>query len=184
MPTDTLAAPSHGVRSTGYARLAMDGPPDEAPHRKELNRELAELLQEVRNGLPGLTVLFAFLLTLPFTSRFGELSWIQEAAYVTAFFATTAAIVLLVTPSIYHRVRWRQRDKDALLRRSNVLAVTGFAFMGVSLVSCVLLVSELVLPAPFGLVLTATIAVLIAVLWFGMPVSRRVRGRSSDLPRS
>jgi amino acid transporter len=158
-------------------------PPDEPPQRTELNRELAELLQEVRNGLPGLTVLFAFLLTLPFTSRFEELSTIQRASYLTAFFATTAAIVLLVTPSIYHRVRWRQRDKDALLRRSNVLAVTGFVFMGISLVSCVLLVSELVFPKPFGRVLTAAIAVLIALLWFGMPLSRRVRGRSSDLPR-
>jgi predicted membrane channel-forming protein YqfA (hemolysin III family) len=162
----------------------MIGPPDEPPHRTELNRELVELLQEVRNGLPGLTVLFAFLLTLPFTSRFEDLSWVQEASYVTAFFATTAAIVLLVTPSIYHRVRWRQRDKDALLRRSNVLAVTGFVFMGISLVSCVLLVSELVLPTPFGLMLTVTIAALIAVLWFGMPLARRVRGRSSDLPRT
>jgi predicted membrane channel-forming protein YqfA (hemolysin III family) len=163
--------------------VESDGAGRDRPSRDELNRELIELLNEVRNGLPGLTVLFAFLLTLPFTSRFDDLTWLQETAYLIAFFATTAAIVLLVTPSIYHRVRWRQRDKDALLRRSNVLAVVGFAFLGVAIVSCVLLVAELVLPTWLGLILTATVALLVLVLWFGMPVSRRVRGRSSDLPR-
>jgi cobalamin synthase len=150
--------------------------------KEELDRELGELLNEVRIGLPGVTVLFAFLLGLPFASRFEDLTWIQEASYLAAFFATTAAIVLLVTPSIYHRVRWRQGDKDALLRRSNGLTLAGFGCLGIALVSCVLLVSELVLPAPFGIVLTAVVALMVVGLWFGMPVSRRVRGRSSDIP--
>jgi len=155
----------------------------EARRKEELDRELVELLNEVRVGIPGVAVLFAFLLSLPFTVRFETLSWVQEAAYLTAFFATTVAIVLLMTPSIYHRVRWRQHDKDALLRRSNALALVGFACLGIALVSCVLLVSELVLPSPLGAVLAVAVAVLVAGLWYGMPVSRRVRGRSSDLPR-
>lgn len=156
------------------------GPIEPTPHEHELNRELGDLLNEVRVGLPGLTVLFAFLLGLPFTTRFDALSWVQEAAYLTAFFATTAATVFLVTPSIYHRVRWRQGDKDALLRRSNVLAMVGFACLGIALVACVLLVSELVLPDVLGVALTVSVAVLIAGLWFVMPLSRRVRGRASD----
>jgi amino acid transporter len=161
-----------------------DGGREETPPRtRDLNRELADLLNEIRVGLPGISVLFAFLLGLPFASRFDALSWIQEASYVVAFFATTAAIVLLVTPSIYHRVRWRQGDKDALLRRSNVLAMVGFAFLGVALVSCVLLVSELVLPRALGMTLTISVAVMVVGLWFVMPLSRRVRGRTSDGPR-
>lgn len=156
------------------------GPREPTPPEHELNRELADLLNEIRVGLPGVSVLFAFLLGLPFASRFETLSWMQEASYVVAFFATTAAIVLLVTPSIYHRVRWRQGDKDALLRRSNVLAMVGFACLGVALVACVLLVAELVLPDALGIALTVSVAVLVAGLWFGMPLSRRVRGRASE----
>lgn len=158
--------------------------PDEKRRRpkEELDRELTELLNEVRIGLPGVTVLFAFLLGLPFTSRFEQLTSIQEASYFTAFFSTTAAIVLLVTPSIYHRVRWRQHDKDALLRRSNGLTLAGFGCLGIALVSCVLLASALARSDRFGVVVAAVVAVLVIGLWFGMPLSRRVRGRSSDLP--
>lgn len=160
----------------------MDEAPGGPSPKEELDRELTELLNEVRLGLPGVAVLFAFLLGLPFTSRFDSLSWVQETSYLIAFFATTAAIVLLVAPSVYHRIRWRQHDKDALLRRSNVLALGGFACLGVALVACVLLVSELVLPVPLGIVLTVVVGLSVAALWFGLPVSRRVRGRSSDLP--
>jgi hypothetical protein len=156
--------------------------PDGRRPKDELDRELVELLNEVRLGLPGVAVLFAFLLGLPFTSRFDGLSWVQKASYLIAFFATTAAIVLLVAPPIHHRIRWRQHDKDALLRRSNVLSLAGFTCLGVALVACVLLVSQLVLPSPLGVVVTAVVGVTVAGLWFGLPVSRRVRGRSSDLP--
>ena len=156
-----------------------------ARSKEELDRELAELLNEVRVGLPGVAVLFAFLLTLPFTTRFESLSWRQEGAYLTAFVSTTVALVLMITPSTFHRIRWRQDDKEAILRRSNTLTLAGFACLGIALVSCVGLMSEVVdIPAPFGILLTGGTAVLVVTLWFGLPVSRRLRGRSSDRPRA
>jgi len=145
--------------------------------KEELDRELGELLDEVRVGLPGVTVLFAFLLTLPFAARFERLSGAQQAAYYVAFFSAAIAMACLVTPSAFHRVRWRQGDKEAILRSSNRLALAGFAFLAVALVASVLLVSELVLPKPLPFVATAVIGVLVMALWFGLPVSRRLRAK-------
>jgi cobalamin synthase len=155
---------------------------DGARPKEELDRELGELLNELRLGLPGVTVLFAFLLTLPFAARFEQLSGAQQAAYYVAFFSSAIAMVCLVTPSAFHRARWRRGDKEAILRASNRLALAGFAFLAVALVSAVLLVSELVLPRPLSLVATAVIGVLVLALWFGLPVSRRLRGKGDARP--
>ena len=104
--------------------------PDPHPRPKEeLDRELTELLNEIRVGLPGVSVLFAFLLTLPFAARFEPLLAAQKAAYYLAFFSSAIAMVCLVTPSAFHRIRWRQGDKEAILRTSNRLVLIGLAFL-------------------------------------------------------
>ena len=148
--------------------------------KEELDRELGELLNEVRVGLPGVAVLFAFLLALPFAARFERLSGAQQASYDVAFFSAAIAMVCLVTPSAFHRVRWRQGDKEAILRASNRLALAGFAFLAIALVASVLLVSELVVPGPLSFVATAVVGVLVLTLWFGLPVSRRLRGKGDE----
>src|SRR5262245_66691780 len=98
---------------------------DEESKRQQLNRELIELLNELRVALAGVTVLFAFLLTLPFSSRFAQLNGLQQNTLIFAFFAAAAAVVTLVMPTAFHRIRWRHGDKEALLRMSNRLAVIG-----------------------------------------------------------
>ena len=148
--------------------------PDPRP-KEELDRELTELLNEIRVGLPGVSVLFAFLLTLPFAARFEQLSGAQQAAYYLAFFSSAIAMVCLVTPSAFHRIRWRQGDKEAILRTSNRLVLIGLAFLGLGLVASVLLVSELVLPSPLAVLATAGVGVPVVTLWFILPFSRRLR---------
>jgi cobalamin synthase len=145
--------------------------------KEELDRELGELLNEVRVGLPGVTVLFAFLLTLPFAARFQRLSGAQQTAYYVAFYSAAIAMVCLVTPSAFHRIRWRRGDKEAILRASNRVVLAGFACLAVALVASVLLVSELVLPEPLPFIAAAVVGVLALALWFGLPVSRRLRGK-------
>jgi len=88
--------------------------PEERDER--LNRELIELLNELRVALPGVQVLFAFLLVLPFQRRFGELGPGDRAVYFTAFLCTALASALLIAPSAYHRLRFREHDKDHMLR--------------------------------------------------------------------
>src|SRR5437588_7891756 len=100
-------------------------PGDVEDRTARLNRELIELLNELRVGLPGVQVLFAFLLTVPFTQRFSRLDSIQRDIYFLAVLSTALASAFLIAPSAYHRLRWRQRDKERMLETSNHMAVIG-----------------------------------------------------------
>jgi len=138
---------------------------------KQENRELIELLNELRIVLPGVQVLFAFLLTVPLIGRFETLTTFEKRMYVIAFFASAAATVMLVAPSAYHRIRWRKGDKEALLMASNRLALIGLACLAVAMVAVVGLVTT----DGLSLLFIAAAAVFIGVLWFGIPLSRRFR---------
>src|SRR5918911_5054433 len=108
--------------------MPEDGREESDESRSErLNRELIELLNELRVALPGVQVLFAFLLTLPFTGEFGRLSEFEQDVYFATFCSTIVATASLMTPTAYHRLRWRRRDKESMLRTSNRAAVAGLA---------------------------------------------------------
>lgn len=145
---------------------------------EKLDRELIELLNGLRVVLPGVQVLFAFLLSVPFTQVFGDVTTDQRTAYFIAFMSTAAASILLIAPSSYHRLRWRQRDKEQLLRTSNSLAIAGIGFLGVAVVATVFLVTDVL----FGLLWTSItcgfVAGALVWFWYGLPLSRRVRDES------
>ncbi len=134
------------------------------------NRELIELLNELRIVLPGVQVLFAFLLTVPLTGRFGALSSFDKRMYLCAFFASAAAVVALTAPTAYHRIQWRRADKEALLITSNRLAVAGLAFLAIAMVAVVGLVTDLITSDGLATILTVSVAVIIAVMWFVIPI--------------
>jgi hypothetical protein len=136
------------------------------------NRELIEFLTELRVVLPGVQVLFAFLLTLPFTGSFARIDGLQRVTYEVAFVASSLAVVLFVTPSAFHRIRFRKGDKEALLRISNRLVLAGLVCLGTAIVAAVGLVAELVMKGAAALIITACIGVAIVALWFALPVSR------------
>lgn len=144
-------------------------------HEERLNRELIELLNELRVALPGVQVLFAFLLTVPFSSRFAQLTDAQHAVYFATFVGTTIATALLMAPTAYHRIRFRQGDKERMLRTSNRFAIMGLGFLAISISLAVALTADLV----FGFVAGVSSGVLAMVLtvwvWFAIPLSRRVR---------
>src|SRR6476660_1649211 len=93
--------------------------------KERLDRELIELLNELRVALPGVQVLFAFLLGLPFTQRFEQITGATEVMYVVSLVSAAAASAFLIAPSAHHRLRWRSRDKEHLLRTSNRQAIVG-----------------------------------------------------------
>jgi hypothetical protein len=141
------------------------------------NRELGELLNELRVALPGIQVLFAFMLTVPFSGAFGRLSDAEKAVYMTAFLATAVATILFLAPTAYHRLRFREGDKEQILRTSNRLTLTGLGFLVFALSAVVYLVSEVVVSARAAVPLTAVIALLGTWLWFGLPIARAMRER-------
>jgi hypothetical protein len=147
---------------------------DDQPDR--LDRELIELLNELRVALPGVQMLFGFLLAVPFTSRFGDLGTVDRAAYFLAFGAVAASSVLLIAPSAHHRVNWRQHDKESLLRTANREALAGLSFLAVAVAAAVFLVADRV----YGRTAAAAAAVVcvaaICALWWAVPMRRRMRG--------
>ena len=137
-----------------------------------LDRELRELLEELRVLLPGIQVLFAFLLTLPFTGRFDTLTSAEEALYFIAFCSTALATVLLITPGVQHRLRWRQHDKEHLLQFGNRYVIAGTAFLATAIVSVVLLVSEYLYGWTVGVPVGVVVSGMILLLWYAIPIYR------------
>ena len=144
-----------------------------------LNRELIELLNELRVVLPGVQVLFAFLLTVPFTNQFQKVTNEQRQIYFWTFICTTIATALLIAPSAHHRLRWRQRDKERLLRTSNRLAIAGMIFLTLALVGAVYLVTDLLFHPAAAAGVTAAIGLVFLWFWWGLQLSRSVERRSS-----
>jgi amino acid transporter len=144
---------------------------------QRLNRELIELLNELRVALPGVQVLFAFMLTVPFSQGWGQITDLQRRTFIVALLAISCATAFLMSPTAYHRVRWRQRDKERMLRTSNRLAIGGLALLAFGLATVVFLVMDVVIVRDTALAVAAAapIAVLIASLWFGLPLFRRAR---------
>jgi hypothetical protein len=145
----------------------------EETHEERVNRELIELLNELRVALPGVQVLFAFLLAVPFSQRFGQVTDLQRDAYMVALLSTLAGSVFLIAPSAYHRIRFRDRDKEALLRISNVFAIVGLALLAIGMTSVVFLVTDLLFEGVVTTVVTTLTAALFAAVWFVLPLVRK-----------
>jgi len=146
---------------------------EEETPKQRVNRELIELLNEVRVALPGVQVLFAFLLTVPFASGWKKTTELQQDVYVCAVVTAAVAAVFMIAPSSYHRLLFRQPHKEHMLFTSNKLLIIGMVFLAISISLCVFLVVDLVISIPWALALTAGVALLIVVLWYAMPLNRR-----------
>src|ERR1700736_2453240 len=112
---------------------------DEARHQ----REVGELLNEIRIALPGVQVLFAFLLSVPFSQRFTQLTHTERRVYYTAFLASAVASVLFIAPSVFARLTWRHHDKERLLVVSNAFAIAGSVALAVAIGCAVFVVSDI-----------------------------------------
>jgi Na+/melibiose symporter-like transporter len=145
----------------------------EESHEERVNRELIELLNELRVALPGVQVLFAFLLAVPFSQRFTETTELQRGTFMVALLSTLAGSVFLIAPTAYHRIRFRDRDKEALLRISNAFAIVGVLFLAVGMTAVVFLVTDVIFKGIVTAVVTALTAALFAIVWFVLPLARK-----------
>ena len=137
------------------------------------DRNLAELIQELRVAGLGVQVLFAFLLSLPFTTRFVQLSTGQRDLYLASLILAAVAITLLIGPAAYHRLVFRRGMKERLVRFANVLAILGLAAVAAAVLAAVLLLTWYVAGALAGALITAVIGVMVGSLWFAVPLVRR-----------
>jgi predicted membrane channel-forming protein YqfA (hemolysin III family) len=146
-------------------------------HEQRVNRELIELLNELRVVLPGVQVLFAFLLAVPFTQRFRQLTDGQEYAFFVSLLCTTAGSALLIAPSAYHRLRFRDRDKEQMLQTANRLAIAGTILLALAMTSAVYLITDLVFHATLTMIVTALTAATFGWFWYGLPLMRKAQER-------
>jgi hypothetical protein len=139
-------------------------------------QELRLFLQELRNVLPGVQVLFAFMLTMPFSQRFHELTQLQQYVYYASLLLTTAAALLLIAPAAHHRLLWHQGYQELNLRFENNLTIAGLIFLGPAMSGAIFLITDLV----FDLVVASLVAVVMVIsfvgLWFALPQWRSRHG--------
>jgi hypothetical protein len=150
---------------------ASDARPESVAERDD--RNLAELIQELRVVSLGVQVLFGFLLSLPFTVRFASLSGAQRDLYLASLALSAVATVLLLGPVAYHRLVFRRGMKEPLVRYANLMAVLGLAAVGAAVLTAVLLVTSYVAGALPAALITALVACMLASLWFALPLARR-----------
>ncbi len=143
--------------------------------KERLDRELIELLNELRVALPGVQVLFAFLLVVPFSQRYGQITELQKQVYFLAVLATTIATILFIAPTSLHRLEWRAHDKEWMLAASNRLAIGGMTFLALAMTAVIFVVTDVLFSGWVVAVVTAAAAGAFAFFWFAVPLYRRRR---------
>lgn len=144
---------------------------DEKQLRKKRDQELIELLNEVRVALSGASVLFGFLLVVPFSVGWDETTAEQQTAYGISLVATLLSVVGLMTPTAYHRLRWRDRNKERMLRVSHAGAVSGIAFLALAMVAGTFFVMNELTDTFWVVVVTVLAGLAFFVVWFAVPLS-------------
>ena len=141
------------------------------------DRNLSDLLQELRVALPGVQVLFAFLLTVPFSQRFEDLNTFQRDLFYGVLISVSLATVLLVAPAAGHRILFRRQQKEYIVTLANRLVLVGLALLAVAMCGAIALIGDFLFGAATAIVSTAAIALAFALFWFAGPLRRR-----ADLP--
>ncbi|MEH0822778.1 MULTISPECIES: DUF6328 family protein [unclassified Micromonospora] len=141
--------------------------------KQRWQRNFADLLQELRVAQTGVQILFAFLLTLPFSNGFTRTSGFQKDVYIIALLSAAAATALIISPVAFHRALFRQGRKPELVRFAHRMASAGLAFMLISMVSAVLLITDFVLSRPIAFLLSALTALWFLTFWMILPFARR-----------
>jgi hypothetical protein len=141
----------------------------------EAHRRLTELLQELRVALPGVQVLFGFLLVVPFSARWGKVTSFQQDLYFACLLCSAAATAFLIAPSAIHRLDFGRGDKPRIVQVSNVLAIIGLTFLALAMVGVVLLITDILYGSSAAIAYTAGVAAIFVVLWYTIPLFLRLR---------
>ena len=152
------------------------GPPNDARNETQAERDdrnLIELLQELRVAGLGVQVLFGFLLSLPFTSQFKQLDGADRNLYLACLILAAVATALLLGPVAYHRLVFRQGEKERLVQAANVMAILGLITVGLAVSCSLLLVAGFVAGYTTGSLIAGLVLVMFGLLWFALPLARR-----------
>jgi hypothetical protein len=153
----------------------------EESEQERLDRNLGELLGELRVALPGVQVLFAFLLVVPFNNGFNSLTPGQERLYLATLLSSGLASALLIAPTAHHRLTFRLQDKEYLVVAANRFAIAGLSFLALAMIGAIGLVTDVVFSTTVAIVAVALNGLAFLALWIVWPLMRRtVRAREAN----
>ena len=145
------------------------------PAEQKRDRQMIELLNELRVALPGVQILFAFLLTVPFTQRFPDLTSFERDVFFITLLATVMSTGCLIAPSAAHRLRFHKGDREWLVESANSLLIAGLGFLAIAIGAAFLLITDLLFDGARVWIYSVIVWCVIVGLWFGRPLIRRLR---------
>jgi hypothetical protein len=143
---------------------------------ERVDRNLQEMLGELRVALPGVQVLFAFLLVVPFNQRFGQVTEFQKDVYFVTLLCTTLSAVCLIAPAAHHRIEFRRQDKERILKAGNRIVIVGLSLLAVAMTGAVLLVTDVLFGTATTAIAAGGVALAFVVIWYAIPLRRVARG--------
>jgi hypothetical protein len=153
---------AHGTAGSGR---------DETPEER-VDRNLQELLGELRVALPGVQVLFAFLLIVPFNQRFPTISSFQQTIYFVTLLLATGATGFLIAPTVHHRVQFRKQDKERIVVTANRFAIVGLALLAAAMTGAIVLITDMLYKSTTVTIVAVAVAVMFVLLWYAVPIRR------------
>jgi hypothetical protein len=154
----------------------------EETEEERLDRNLSELLQELRVALPGVQVLFAFLLAVPFQQGFEKITGFQKGAYFGTLVCTAIAAVMLISPSAYHRLTFRYQQKRRLVFYANRFSIVGLVFLALAMTGAIMLITDVLFGTAATILMTAASVLVFGFFWFALPLQRRFRLAAGQEP--
>ena len=165
--------------STDVGQVDDSGTDDPDREERRRDRQMIELLNELRVALPGVQILFAFLLTVPFAQGFERTTSYQRNLFFGVLMATAVSTICLIAPTATHRLRFHQNERAYVIESSNRLLIAGLVFLAVAILGAVVLITDFLFGGTKVWIYSGLLAVLIVGLWFARPLGRHVRGQSS-----
>src|SRR3954453_2137673 len=162
-------------------RLHPDSGRDETEEER-LDRNLGELLQELRVPLPGVQVLFAFLLAVPFQQGFEKITSFQKGAYFGTLICTAISAVMLISPTAYHRLTFRYQQKRRLVFYANRFSIVGLAFLALAMTGAIMLITDVLFGTLATVAMTVATVLVFGIFWFALPLQRRLRLAAGQEP--
>ena len=169
-----VCEPCSGGYPVAMHASAHPAQPAESANERH-DRQLTELLNELRVALPGVQMLFGFLLAVPFSQRFSTLDHPQRNLYYTTFLAAALASACFIAPASFHRIVWRQNLKRTVVHISSGLAIAGTVFLAAAITGSVALVTSLLFGTGSSAIAGGCCAGLIVALWYALPLAYRLR---------
>src|SRR5690242_21302710 len=167
--------------STERDQRERDSGRDETEEER-LDRNLSELLQELRVALPGVQVLFAFLLAVPFQQGFEKITPFQKGAYFGTLICTAISAVMLISPTAYHRLTFRYQQKRQLVFYANQFSIIGLIFLALAMTGAIVLITNYLFGATATVVMAVATVLVFGFFWFALPLRRRMQLSAGQEP--